>query len=218
MMRSHRVVFAVAVLSASSAMGDVVERVFWNPGVGHRGDTDPFMGESTDDTLAQAGLLTQVGLSRVTGAYTIAFADVPSVFSEDHYIEFSIIPGSGQVLDVHDLILQAADNGRPMPLDRIVLRSEVDGFATDHAALAGPTGLQGNTGRPVLFDLETLPDLHDETTFRLYVWGISGPFGIPGSVVTRGYGMWFGDVDSTPAPSSLVAIGLGLCTVRRRRR
>ncbi|RMH14674.1 MAG: hypothetical protein D6695_00490 [Planctomycetota bacterium] len=210
---------AVALLVPAS-LADVVDRVWWNPRISQPGGTDPFMGQSTDESLAAAGLLTQVGLTRFGNSIgSISFTNIPSTFSEDHYIEFSIIPGAGRALDVHDLILQAANNGAPMPLDRIVLRSETDGFTSDHAALPGPNSLQGNTGRPVLFDLESLPTLTDETTFRLYVWGINGPFGIAGSVATLGWGMWFADVDSNPVPmpASSLLLCAGALAVRRRR-
>lgn len=210
---------AAMICMTGSAMGDVVQRVWWNPRISHNGANDPFMGQSTDETLAMPGDLTASGYSRFGNNGTIGFSNVPTAFDENTYIEFSIIPGQGQELEVHDLILQGGVNGAPMPLDRIVLRTELDGFTTDFAALAGPTNLQGNSGRPIRFELESLPAFDEELTFRLYVWNVSS-FGIVGSLATNGHGMWFGDIDANPvpAPASLAIVGLGgLCAVRRRR-
>lgn len=212
----------VGVLALAPAAGaDVVQRVWWNPSLSQTGGTDPFVGQSTDDSLAMAGNLSQVGLVRTGNtAGSISFTNLPSSFDENFYVEFSLIPGAGQSLDVHDLILQAGNNGTPMPLDRLVLRTEVDGFTNDIVAEAGPSNLQGNTGRPVRFDLESLPGLTTETHFRLYAWGIGGPFGIVGSIATNGKGMWFGDIDATPvpAPASTLVFGVGVCAASRRRR
>lgn len=215
------IVLAGVLALTPLAHADVVQRVWWNPGLTQHGGTDPFVGQSTDDALAMAGNLSQVGLVRTGDTIgAISFTNVPSSFDENYYVEFSVIPGAGMALDVHDLILQAGNNGTPMPLDRIALRTEVDGFTSSVVAQAGPSGLQGNTGRPVLFDLEALPELTQETHFRLYAWGINGPFGIIGSIATSGYGMWFGNVDAhtVPAPASAALLGVGALVATRRRR
>ncbi len=212
--------FAFA-LGCGVAHGAVVDLVWWNPRIGYTGENDPFVGQSTDDSLAMAGNLTASGFGRYGSLGTIGFSNVPTTFSEDHYIEFSLVPGAGQELKVHDLILQGTRNqGLPMLTDRIVLRTEADGFTSDIAAQVGPSNLQGSTGRPIMFDLEDLPAFDEEFTFRLYVWNTGGNFGIVGSVATLGHGLWFGDIDSNPVPtpSTVAMLGLAGLTVSRRRR
>lgn len=219
---NKQVFVAACVVTAGLANADVVERVWWNPRIGHDGASDPFQGQTTDDTLANPGDLIANGLGRYGSNGTIGFSNLPDAFSEDHYIEFSLRPGAGTALEVHDLILQGANatTGQGAPLSNMILRTEADGFSTDIIAQAGPTGLQGNTGRPVLFDLEHLSAFDDEFTFRLYVWGMGGNFGIVGSIATRGYGMWFGDVDANPvpAPAACLVLGMGGVVSMRRRR
>ena len=214
---------AAAVVAASSASAELVERVWWNPRFDAPGGTDPFPGQTTDAALAEPGTLTQTGLARSGNSFgTIGFSNVPTTLSDNHYIEFSLIPGPGRELEIDGLLLQGArSQGLPMPIDRIVLRTSVDGFASDVAAQAGPNNLIGNTGRPISFDLDHLPTLQQETTFRLHMWNTGGSFGIVGSVATRGHGLWFGDVASNPVPAPAAATIpalSGLVATRRRRK
>ncbi|WP_432798772.1 PEP-CTERM sorting domain-containing protein [Poriferisphaera sp. WC338] len=203
---------------------DIVQRIWWNPSIPQPGTTDPFQGQSTDTLLAEAGDLTYSGYTRVgPPGFSMVFGGVPTAFSETHYIEFSIKPAAGIQLDVNDLLLQAANhNGHGVSTNHMVLRTELDNFTNNIAAQAGPSTLNGNTGKPRLFDLSSLPALTEETSFRLYAFGYTGNFSIVGSAVTNGYALWFDNVDASPlvpepASLSLLALG-GLAMLKRRRK
>lgn len=66
-----------------------------------------------------------------------------------------------------------------------------------------------------------MPAITAPVTFRLYPSNMyQDSFGIVGSIATRGYGMWFNDIEASVIPTPAAGLGglLGLSLITRRRR
>lgn len=228
MMMNHRLyphVLLAAVLMvtcASATFAGTVTRVWWNPSHGG-GTTDPFPGQTTDAALATPGDIIPHNLSRYGNYNTLGFSDCPSSFDTDYYFTFSVTPGPNQQIDLPDLLVEFSDYlGHPINPDKVLLRTSLDNFTQDFTAATGPNSLKGNTGGPVVFQLDALPAFSQTVDLRIYPFNLTqNKIAIIGTVATSGNGMWFSNVPTSTIPEP-ASVGLftaaGLALVRRRGR
>lgn len=141
----------------------------------------------------------------------ITSPDPASAVLNNQYFEFTVAADAGFEMDLTSLTFDAARGGASTPRGW-VLRSSVDGYATDIATEVVATSLPNLSS----FNVDLLSASYQDltaVTFRLYGYGPS-----------TGIGQFFdnivvnGSVQPIPEPTTLAALGVGALTLALRRR
>jgi hypothetical protein len=139
----------------------------------------------------------------------ITSPDPASAVVNNQYFEFTVAADAGFTMDLTSLTFDVSRGGASTPRGW-VLRSDVDGFATDIATEIVATS-QPNLSS---FAVDLLGASHQdltEVTFRLYGYGPS-----------TGIGQFFdnivvnGSVQAVPEPAMVAALGVGVSTLLLR--
>lgn len=127
--------------------------------------------------------------------------------SNNQFFQFTATPDAGFELDLTNLTFDAARGGFSTPRGW-VLRSSLDGFATDIATATIPTAEPTLT--PFLIDLSgpAFQDVASAMTFRIYDFAPSIGVGIFYDNLTLNGAV--AQVQAVPEPASLALLGLGL--------
>ncbi|MFC7047944.1 PEP-CTERM sorting domain-containing protein [Emcibacter nanhaiensis] len=212
-------------------------KVFWNPGIGakaaNRPENTPYPARYLpDETLLTGGDLEAVGIVNDSvnhGALSFTFTNIPDAFSENHYLNFSLLPTTGYQAELSSLFL-ATDSSQSV--SDYVLRTSLDGFTNDISGFNwfGPNS-EGYRG--IGFDLSALAAITSEIVFHLHIFDSfqnDGVSQIYGSVHTQGRGLMFGDINvspredsqggaaDVPAPGISLLFGLGVLGIGLTRR
>ena len=122
--------------------------------------------------------------------------------ANNEYLQFSVTPIGGRQINLASLTFDAARGGPEVPRGW-VLRSSIDGFATDLSTAEIPTVQPNLTPSNVDLSTSAFQNLTNSTTFRVY--GYVQAIG--------GQGLFFDNVTLNgtvvPEPSTLALLGIG---------
>lgn len=130
-------------------------------------------GQISNVNIASSGIQRGSGVLGSTGndSYTVrgwVATDVTGAIAADDYIEWVVAPNAGYQIDFRDLVVSLRVNNIVFG-SNVVLRSSVDGFASD--IFVFPMTTTTNTVFDVPLTTPEFQDISTPVSFRIYAWG-----------------------------------------------
>lgn len=149
--------------------------IFYNPITGTNPNTaNPYtVGQLTNPNVSVSGIGRGIGINGVNGndTYTANGWNTPAL-DPDAYFEWVVTPNAGYEIDFRNFVVSLRTNNVTLPNElgnNIVLRSSVDGFATDIETFILTT--TSNTSFTVDLTDVSFQNINTPITFRIYAWG-----------------------------------------------
>lgn len=164
----------------------------------------------TGSSASQFTLPNVLAIDTATGA-----VDAATAVSNDSFYQFSITPNAGFSIDLSNLSFKGSTAASGTPNNGYVVRSSVDGYATNLSTSSFAT--QFSTFTTYNVSLTTgFQSLTTETTFRIYSWMDKGT---NPSVVYDDIAL-AGTVTAVPEPCTYIlgSLATGMIAIASRRR